>query len=66
MNNFNNLLTKTESLRTIQGGGESGKFRSWGEWSAGHLQALYYWDFFKKKLQNFTEKKEDAISSDHP
>ena len=51
MNNFNNILTKTESLRTFTG--ESRKFRKWGGGeggSAGHFQAIYYRDFFKKKL----------------
>ena len=41
MNNFNNILTKTESLTTLQGGienSESGEGRE----SAGHLQAIYY------------------------
>ena len=43
MNHFNNILTKTEILRTFkQGGGGSRKFRKWGEGSAGHLQAIYY------------------------
>ena len=41
MNNFNNILTKTESLRTFTGG--SRKFRKWGGegGSAGHFQAIY-------------------------
>ena len=59
MNNFNITLTKTE-----RGGlknSESGE----GGGSAGHLQAIYNWEFFKQKLQNFIEKKEGAISSDH-
>ena len=70
MNNFNNILTKTESLRTFKGGeGLENSESGWGGavgGSAGHLQAIYYWEFFKQKLQNFTEKKEGAISSDHP
>ena len=43
MNNFNNILTKTESLTTLQGGienSESGE--GVGGESAGHLQAIYY------------------------
>ena len=62
MNNFNTILTKTESLRT----GGLGNSESGEGGSAGHLQAIYYWEFFTQKLQNFTEKKEGGISSDHP
>ena len=55
MNNFNNILTKTESLRTLQGGLKNSE--SGGGGSTWHLQALQYWEFFKKKLQIFTEKR---------
>ena len=68
MNHFNNILTKTEILRTFkQGGGGLENLESGGGGgSAGHLQAIYYWEFFKQKLQNFTEKKEGGKSWDHP
>ena len=56
MNNFNNILTKTESLATLQGGIENSESGEGGE-SAGHLPAIYYWDSSRKKLQNFTEKR---------
>ena len=39
--NFNNILTKTESLTTLQGGIENFRKLGGGE-SAGHLQAMYY------------------------
>ena len=42
MNNFNNILTKTESLRTLQGGIENSESGGGGGRSAGHLQAIYY------------------------
>ena len=41
MNNFNNILTKTESLTTLQGSIENVESGEVGE-SAGHLQAIYY------------------------
>ena len=41
MNNFNNILTKTESLTTLQGGIENSESGGGGG-SAGHLQAMYY------------------------
>ena len=41
MNNFNNILTKTESLATLQGGIENSESGGGGE-SAGHLQVIYY------------------------
>ena len=41
MNNFNNILTKTESLTTLQGGIENLESGEGGE-SAGQLQAIYY------------------------
>ena len=40
MNNFSNILTKTESLTTLQGGIENSE--GGGGESAGHLQAMYY------------------------
>ena len=51
MNNFNNILTKTESLTTLQGGignSESGgggggvRGAGCGVESAGYYQAIYY------------------------
>ena len=43
MNNFNNILTKTERLRTLQGGIENSESGGGGgAESAGHLQAIYY------------------------
>ena len=64
MNNFNNILTKTESLTTLQGGIENSESGEGGE-SAGHLQAIYYWDSSRKNCK-ISQKKERAISSDHP
>ena len=42
MNNFNNILTKTESLATLQGGIENSESGEAGGESAGHLPAIYY------------------------
>ena len=41
MNHFNNILTKTEILRTFKQGGGLENLESGGG-SAGHLQAIYY------------------------
>ena len=54
MNNFNNVLTKTESLRTFTGGlqnSESGE----GEDLLDTCK-LYITEISSKKMQNFTEK----------
>ena len=58
MNNFNNILTKTESLRTLQGGIENSESGGGGRGGICWTLASYILlRFFKKKLQNFTEKK---------
>ena len=54
MNNFNNILTKTESLATLQGGIENSE--SGGGGICWKLASYILLRFFKKKLQNFTEK----------
>ena len=56
MNNFNNILTKTESLTTLQGGIENSEIGGGGGicWT---LASYILLTFFKKKLQNFTEKR---------
>ena len=67
MNNFNNILTKTESLRTFTG--ESRKFRKWGGGGGRICWALSSYilpRFLQEKIVKFQRKKEDAISSDHP
>ena len=64
MNHFNNILTKTEILRTFKQGG-SRKFRKWGGiyWT---LASYILLRILQAKIANFTEKKEGVISSDHP
>ena len=42
MNNFNNILTKTESLTTLQGGIGNPESGGGGVESARHFQAIYY------------------------
>ena len=56
MNNFSNILTKTESLITLQGGIENSEGGGGGGicWT---LASYVLLRFFKKKLQNFTEKR---------
>ena len=67
MNNFNNMLTKTESLRTLKGGGGVRKFRKGkGGGICWTLASYILLRSLQAKLQNFTEKKEGAIFSDHP
>ena len=65
MNNFNNILTKTESLTTLQGGIENVESGEGGGicWT---LASYILLRFFKKKIAKFHRKKERAISSDHP
>ena len=64
MNNFNNILTKTESLTTLQGGIENSES---GEgmicWTLANYILLR---FLQEKIVKFHRKREDAISSDHP
>ena len=55
MNNFNNILTKTESLTTLQGGIENSE--SGGGGICWTLASYVLLRFFMKKLQNFTEKR---------
>ena len=58
MNNFNNILTKTESLRTLQGGIENSESGGGGgAESAGHLQAIYYWDSSRKNCKISQKKR---------
>ena len=65
MNNFNNILTKTESLRTLQGGIEN--FRKWwGGMICWTLANYILLRFLQEKIVKFHRKKEGAISSDHP
>ena len=62
--NFNNILTKTESLTTLQGGIENSESGEGGIcWT---LASCILPRFFKKKMAKFHRKKERAISSDHP
>ena len=64
MNNFNNILTKTESLTTLQGGIENSES---GE--GGNLLdtcKLYITEILQEKIAKFHRKKKRAISSDHP
>ena len=63
--NFNNILTKTESLTTLQGGIEN--FRKLG--GGGNLLdtcKLCITEILQEKIAKFHRKKERAISSDHP
>ena len=56
MNNFNNILTKTESLATLQGGIENSESGKGGGGICWTLARYILLRFFKKKLQNFAEK----------
>ena len=61
MNNFNNILTKTESLATLQGGienSESGK----GGGDMLDTCKLYITEILQEKIAKFHRKKERAIS----
>ena len=53
MNNFNNILTKTETLRTLQGGIEN--FRKW--WGGGDdlldTCKLYITEILQEKIAKF-------------
>ena len=63
MNNFNNILTKTESLTTLQGGIEN------SEIGGGNLLdtcKVCITEIVQEKIAKFHRKKERAISSDHP
>ena len=66
MNNFNNILTKTESLTTLQGGIENSESGEGGGGICWTLASYILLRFFKKKIAKFHRKKERAISSDHP
>ena len=66
MNHFYNILTKTEILRTFkQGGGGLENLESGGGicWT---LASYILLRILQAKIANFTEKKEGAISSNHP
>ena len=65
MNNFNNILTKTESLTTLQGGIQNSESGGGG----GNLLdpcKLCITEILHEKIAKFHRKKERAISSDHP
>ena len=64
MNNFNNILTKTESLTTLQGGIENLEIGGGGNLL--DTCKLYITDILQEKIAKFHRKKERAISSDHP
>ena len=57
MNNFNNILTKTESLTTLQGGIENSESGRRAGAICYTLASCILLRLFKKKLQNFTEKR---------
>ena len=64
MNNFNNILTKTESLTTLQGSIENSE--SGGRGNLLDTSKLYITEIIQEKIAKFHRKKEGAISSDHP
>ena len=65
MNNFNNILTKTKSLGTLQGGIENSESGERGMicWTLASYKLLR---FLQEKIAKFHRKKDGAISSDHP
>ena len=62
MNNFNNILTKTESLRTLQGGLENSE----SDGICLKLASYTLLRILQEKIANVRRKKEGAISADHP
>ena len=65
MNNFDNILTKTESLTTLQGGLENSE--SGGRAICWTLASYILLRFLQEKIAKFhTKKSKGAISSDHP
>ena len=64
MNNFNNILTKTKSFRTLQGGIENSD--SGGGMICWTLASYKLLRFLQEKIAKFHRKKDGAISSDHP
>ena len=66
MNHFNNILTKTEILRTFKQGGGLENLESGGGGICWTLASYILLRILQAKIANFTEKKEGAISSDHP
>ena len=70
MNNFNNILTKTESLRTLQEGIENSESGGGGGGGQGRicwtLASYILLRFLQEKIATFLRKREGAISSDHP
>ena len=65
MNNFNNILTKTKSLRKLRGGIENSESGGGGMicWTLASYKLLR---FLQEKIAKFHRKKDGAISSDHP
>ena len=64
MNNFSNILTKTESLTTLQGGIENSEGGGGGNLL--DTCKLCITEILQEKIAKFHRKKERAISSDHP
>ena len=66
MNNFNNILTKTESLRTFTAA--SRKFRKWrgGRRICWTLASYILLRFLQEKIAKFHRKRDGPIFSDHP
>ena len=65
MNNFNNILTKTERLRTLQRGIENSQRGGGGGRICWTLASYKLLRFLQEKIAKFHRKKEGAISSDH-
>ena len=66
MNNFNNILTKTESLRTLHGDPENSESGGGGGRICWTLASYILLRILHKKIAKFHRKKESEISLDHP
>ena len=66
MNNFNNILTKTKSLRKLRGGIENSESGGGGGMICWTLASYKLLRFLQEKIAKFHRKKDGAISSDHP
>ena len=64
MNNFSNILTKTESLTTLQGGIENSEGGGGGNLL--DTCKLCITEILQEKIAKFHRKKERAISSIRP